>query len=890
VDRSAESWQYYPDSSPQRLGETDKNEQTREESEENESSSNKIRRKFDSSDSISTEDHSTVAHIRVQVTNAKGLRSALERAPSVEDSVEQEIVIGENILGLHTPLVVPEGRRVKLLGAAPRIKITAEDSGILHVHSGASLTIQDLELTGGSRNRGGAIFNDHGIVTLVNCTLVNNSAAIEGGGLFSAGGQVHLMNVTIAENEAGEAGGALFLSSNAFISIKSIEFRDNYAPAGSDILLGTTEYAHENDLGQYIWRNVIMMNISWVLLLLPVLVGIPWLMVFVVMAPCQWWSSSGFSWGRKGSTLEKSQFEPFHSTKCNPITRKDDMNRSWTIEEQDISSVPRMVTKSFDQANELDLVIVTERASILNPTSTDKCAGESLVDKQCDLEEVATALRSSQNDGTDRPKSKDWRDDECHDHDTQLLLKESLVNLKCFRLTGSVSHGAHASVYKASLSEDAVSCPLPGLNAVMKRHQPLAVKRLKLDEDPNLVVSRWRNEASIWLNISHPNVVTLHGVLCESTLFESFEGLSTFGFGLLLDWHPSSLRDMILGSSRNNHRAFTTDITPRRLQTARDVARGLAHLHELCVVHRDVKASNIMLTHSGTAKISDFGEAMFDSKRSQKPNYASIRGTLLYAAPELLQCEPHGPAVDVWSLAMVIVELLTNRPLYELWKERLGVPQDCNSSAILNPSRAFGWRPSLEALQDIPLAGLISQCLSMSPSARPSMRTVLACIEKELDSLTELSQKYNSIFPQRTLSRTPPKRPCASRQPHTYGKDPPYSCASLLLPSSIRSVPSLQQQVTTRIVGSNSIQTMTRKTITTPPKTFTSATSMSCSVSREQQQQAVSSFRSRWGHYFAEQSTPIALARDRDYRRNSTKAKVNVGVVVQEPMPIPMPL
>lgn len=60
----------------------------------------------------------------------------------MEERVEQEVVVAGDIIGLRAPLVVPAGRRVKLLGAGVGVRLAAEQSGILDVQTGAAITIQ----------------------------------------------------------------------------------------------------------------------------------------------------------------------------------------------------------------------------------------------------------------------------------------------------------------------------------------------------------------------------------------------------------------------------------------------------------------------------------------------------------------------------------------------------------------------------------------------------------------------------------------------------------------------------------------------------------------------------------------------------------------------------
>jgi mitogen-activated protein kinase kinase kinase 17/18 len=89
---------------------------------------------------------------------------------------------------------------------------------------------------------------------------------------------------------------------------------------------------------------------------------------------------------------------------------------------------------------------------------------------------------------------------------------------------------------------------------------------------------------------------------------------------------------------------------------AADVARGLAYLHGLSLVHGDVKARNVVVGADGRAKLADFGCA-----RPADPSARRIGGTPAFMAPEVARGEDQGPSADVWALGCTVVEMATGR-------------------------------------------------------------------------------------------------------------------------------------------------------------------------------------------------------------------------------------
>jgi len=97
----------------------------------------------------------------------------------------------------------------------------------------------------------------------------------------------------------------------------------------------------------------------------------------------------------------------------------------------------------------------------------------------------------------------------------------------------------------------------------------------------------------------------------------------------------------------------------------REVLSALAFLHSRKRIHRDIKVDNILLHLDGSVKLADFGTAV--QLTFQRLRRQTLAGTPYYMAPELVQRIPYREKVDVWSVGITVLEVMTGRPpFYEL--------------------------------------------------------------------------------------------------------------------------------------------------------------------------------------------------------------------------------
>ena len=157
---------------------------------------------------------------------------------------------------------------------------------------------------------------------------------------------------------------------------------------------------------------------------------------------------------------------------------------------------------------------------------------------------------------------------------------------------------------------------------------------------------------------------------------------------------------------------------PRRAtEMALQVAEALRAAHERGVVHRDIKPRNILITRSGHAKVADFGIARtLEATTISHPG--DILGSVKYMSPEQAAGEPVGPASDLYSLGVVLYEMLTGKVPFEA-----RLPEDVSVEHAKGPPR----RPS-EANPEVPKAldAVVIGLLATNPADRYGSAAELA--------------------------------------------------------------------------------------------------------------------------------------------------------------------
>ncbi|XP_072333932.1 cyclin-dependent kinase 11B isoform X4 [Scyliorhinus torazame] len=180
-----------------------------------------------------------------------------------------------------------------------------------------------------------------------------------------------------------------------------------------------------------------------------------------------------------------------------------------------------------------------------------------------------------------------------------------------------------------------------------KTDEIVALKRLKMEKEKEGFPITSLREINTILKAQHPNIVTVREIVVGSNMDKIY---------IVMNYVEHDLKSLM--------ETMKQPFLPGEVKTLMiQLLKGVRHLHDNWILHRDLKTSNLLLSHSGILKIGDFGLAR--EYGSPLKCYTPVVVTLWYRTPELLLgAKEYSTAIDLWSVGCIFAEFLTQKPLF----------------------------------------------------------------------------------------------------------------------------------------------------------------------------------------------------------------------------------
>lgn len=259
-----------------------------------------------------------------------------------------------------------------------------------------------------------------------------------------------------------------------------------------------------------------------------------------------------------------------------------------------------------------------------------------------------------------------------------LSLEGELIG--AYRLVRQIGAGGMGNVYLAERADG-------------QFEQKVALKLIKLGLGSEEILQRFHSERQILARLQHPNIARL------------LDG------GLSADGRPFFTMEFVAGKPIDQYCDQHQLTVDQRLELFRTVCAAVQYAHRNLVVHRDLKPSNIGVTEDGAVKLLDFGIAKLLGAGDDAAGLTSLTKigqrvmTPEYASPEQVRGEPITTASDVYSLGVILYELLSGHRPYQLAnRSPAEVEKLISTTEPKKPSTVVGQREDKVPVESISLA------------------------------------------------------------------------------------------------------------------------------------------------------------------------------------------
>ncbi|XP_058092108.1 probable serine/threonine-protein kinase PBL18 [Magnolia sinica] len=291
-----------------------------------------------------------------------------------------------------------------------------------------------------------------------------------------------------------------------------------------------------------------------------------------------------------------------------------------------------------------------------------------------------------------------------------------------------LGEGGFGQVFRGWIDGHTMTAAKPG------KGYPVAIKKLRKEGIQG--DNEWLTELTFLSRFNHPNVVKLIGYCSEGNERILVYEYMTRGN---LESHLIREKGVVLNWNK-------------RVKIAVGAAKGLAYLHNAVkpVIHRDLKASNILLDSDFNAKLADFGLAKFGPQGSITHVSTRVLGTRGYFAPEYVATGHLTLKTDVYSFGVVLLEIMSGSPAIKRHSDGLVCDLALWAKPYLSDNgelqcvidrKLRGKFPMEEAYE---YASIVLRCLDGNPKRRPTMTDVATALEQlDLKMNSEVSPDGN---------------------------------------------------------------------------------------------------------------------------------------------------
>ncbi|KAI4350242.1 hypothetical protein L6164_004715 [Bauhinia variegata] len=230
--------------------------------------------------------------------------------------------------------------------------------------------------------------------------------------------------------------------------------------------------------------------------------------------------------------------------------------------------------------------------------------------------------------------------------------------------------------------------------------QEVAIKVLKEEHVNSDLLREFSQEVFIMRKVRHKNVVQFIGACTKSP-------------------RVCIVTEFMCGGSVYDylHKQNGVFKFPTLLKVAIDVSKGMNYMHQNNIIHRDLKAANLLMDENCIVKVADFGVARV---KAQSGVMTAETGTYRWMAPEVIEHKPYDHKADVFSFGVVLWELLTGKLPYEYLtplQAAIGVVQQ-------------GLRPTIPKATHPKFVALLERCWQQDPTLRPDFSEIIEILKQ----------------------------------------------------------------------------------------------------------------------------------------------------------------